>query len=109
MGLVAVARHASRADALRFDGHDLLAHLATRERRALIGKDIAMIFQEPTTSLNPCFTVGFQLMRDAAPALSAGPRRRARRARDRAAASRSASRPPRARLDGLSRTSSPAA
>ena len=32
-----------------------------RARRKLIGGDIAMIFQEPTTSLNPCFTIGFQL------------------------------------------------
>ena len=32
------------------------------ERRKLVGKDVAMIFQEPTTSLNPCFTVGFQLI-----------------------------------------------
>src|SRR4029079_3476189 len=31
-------------------------------RRRIIGKDIAMIFQEPMTSLNPCFTVGFQIM-----------------------------------------------
>jgi dipeptide transport system ATP-binding protein len=31
------------------------------ERRKIIGKDIAMIFQEPMTSLNPCFTVGFQI------------------------------------------------
>jgi dipeptide transport system ATP-binding protein len=28
----------------------------------MVGKDMAMIFQEPTTSLNPCFTIGFQLV-----------------------------------------------
>lgn len=49
-----------RADAMRFDGHDLL-NMGERERRKIIGKDLAMIFQDPTTSLNPCFTVGFQL------------------------------------------------
>jgi dipeptide transport system ATP-binding protein len=36
--------------------------MSTKSRRRLIGKDIAMIFQEPMTSLNPCFTVGFQIM-----------------------------------------------
>jgi dipeptide transport system ATP-binding protein len=49
-----------RADKLRFDGHDLLA-LSSSQRSKLTGKDLAMIFQDPTTSLNPCFTVGFQL------------------------------------------------
>jgi dipeptide transport system ATP-binding protein len=49
-----------KADAMRFDGHDLLK-LSERERRQMTGKDLAMIFQDPTTSLNPCFTVGFQL------------------------------------------------
>jgi dipeptide transport system ATP-binding protein len=49
-----------RADALRFDGADLLG-LSARQRRALIGKDIAMVFQEPTTSLNPCYPVGWQI------------------------------------------------
>ena len=48
------------ADRLRFDNRDLLT-IKTRERRTIIGKEIAMIFQEPMTSLNPCFTVGFQL------------------------------------------------
>jgi dipeptide transport system ATP-binding protein len=48
------------ADVMRFNGIDLL-NIAPRERRRLVGKDIAMIFQEPTTSLNPCFTVGFQI------------------------------------------------
>ena len=59
MGLVAFPGRLT-ADRLRFDGHDLLA-LSERERRKLIGKDLSMIFQDPTTSLNPCFTVGFQL------------------------------------------------
>jgi dipeptide transport system ATP-binding protein len=45
---------------MQFDGRNLL-NLAPRARRKLIGKDIAMIFQEPTTSLNPCFTIGFQI------------------------------------------------
>ena len=49
------------ADRLFFAGHDLLG-LSAAQRRRIIGKDIAMIFQEPTTSLNPCFTVGFQIM-----------------------------------------------
>ncbi|MEQ9606802.1 MAG: ATP-binding cassette domain-containing protein [Kiloniellaceae bacterium] len=48
------------ADRLAFDGRDLLA-MPGRERRKIIGKDKAMIFQEPMTSLNPCFTVGFQI------------------------------------------------
>jgi dipeptide transport system ATP-binding protein len=49
------------ADRLRFDNRDLLT-IKTGERRTIIGKEIAMIFQEPMTSLNPCFTVGFQLV-----------------------------------------------
>ena len=49
-----------KAQSMRFDGHDLLK-LSERERRTITGKDLAMIFQDPTTSLNPCFTVGFQL------------------------------------------------
>jgi dipeptide transport system ATP-binding protein len=59
MGLVAYPGRV-KADKLRFDGHDLLA-LSADARRKLTGKDVAMIFQDPTTSLNPCFTVGFQL------------------------------------------------
>ncbi len=49
-----------RADVMRFDGRDLLT-IGKRERRKIVGRDLAMIFQEPMTSLNPCFTVGFQL------------------------------------------------
>ncbi len=59
MGLVAYPGQIS-ADKLRFDGHDLL-NMSERQRRSVTGKDMAMIFQDPTTSLNPCFTVGFQM------------------------------------------------
>jgi dipeptide transport system ATP-binding protein len=60
MGLVPFPGRVT-ADRLWFEGRDLL-RLSDRERRALNGKDVAMIFQEPTTSLNPSFTIGFQLM-----------------------------------------------
>jgi dipeptide transport system ATP-binding protein len=60
MGLVPYPGRVT-ADRLAFDGRDLLG-MSSRERRRLTGKDVAMIFQEPTTSLNPCFTVGFQLV-----------------------------------------------
>ena len=66
------------ADRLDFDGRDLLG-LAPAERRRLVGKDMAMIFQEPMTSLNPCFTVGFQIMESLRTHL--GGSRAARRAR----------------------------
>jgi dipeptide transport system ATP-binding protein len=49
-----------RAAAMRFDGTDL-ASLSPRRRRRLVGRDMAMIFQEPMTSLNPCFPVGWQV------------------------------------------------
>ncbi|MBB3065628.1 MULTISPECIES: ABC transporter ATP-binding protein [Limibacillus] len=48
------------ADRLNFGGVDLL-EIGARQRRAIVGKDLAMIFQEPMTSLNPCFTIGYQI------------------------------------------------
>ncbi|MBQ5963436.1 ABC transporter ATP-binding protein [Massilia sp. ZL223] len=45
---------------VRFDGRELLG-LPIAERRKLCGREIAMIFQEPMSSLNPVFTVGFQI------------------------------------------------
>ena len=48
------------ADRMRFGAHDLAA-LTPRQRRDIVGRDVAMIFQEPVTSLNPCFTVGYQV------------------------------------------------
>lgn len=49
------------ADRLQFDGKSLLT-LTPRERRKIVGKDISMIFQDPVTSLNPSYTVGYQIM-----------------------------------------------
>ncbi len=43
-----------------FEGKDLLG-LSRKEMRKICGKDIAMIFQEPMSSLNPVFTVGNQI------------------------------------------------
>ncbi len=48
------------SDVMMFDGTDLNG-LSPARRRQIIGKDMSMIFQEPMTSLNPCFTVGFQI------------------------------------------------
>ncbi|MBW8285948.1 MAG: ABC transporter ATP-binding protein [Rhizobium sp.] len=48
------------ANKMLFQGRDIQG-ISPAERRKLIGKDIAMIFQEPVASLNPCFTVGFQI------------------------------------------------
>jgi len=46
---------------IMFGGRDLLK-VSWEEMRALRGKQISMIFQEPMTSLNPVFTIGMQLM-----------------------------------------------
>jgi dipeptide transport system ATP-binding protein len=60
MGLLPESATVS-ADRINFDGRDLL-RISSADRRKITGKDMAMIFQEPMTSLNPCFTVGFQVM-----------------------------------------------
>ena len=52
------ARRSSRAKAARVD---LLHAAASASMRALRGNQLAMIFQEPMTSLNPVFTVGEQI------------------------------------------------
>ena len=48
------------ADVMRFGQFDLMT-INAAERRSITGKHMAMIFQEPMSSLNPCFTVGYQL------------------------------------------------
>src|SRR6202165_2794425 len=48
------------ADHIRFHGQDLL-DLSERQLARLRGDKIAMIFQEPMTSLNPAYTIGSQM------------------------------------------------
>jgi dipeptide transport system ATP-binding protein len=60
MGLIA-SNGIVTADQITFAGQDLRG-LSPRQRRRLVGRELAMIFQEPMSSLNPCFTVGFQLI-----------------------------------------------
>jgi oligopeptide/dipeptide ABC transporter ATP-binding protein len=63
---------------IRFEGRDLLA-LPERAMRAVRGDRIAMVFQEPMTSLNPAWSIGFQI--DEAMRLHTRLDRKARRAR----------------------------
>ncbi|MBU3083587.1 ABC transporter ATP-binding protein [Acinetobacter seifertii] len=61
MGLLPVGQ--SKIDEkskIAFEGQDLLS-LSRKDMRKICGKDIAMIFQEPMSSLNPVFTVGNQI------------------------------------------------
>lgn len=59
MGLIDFPGRVSAAR-MMFGGRDLQS-MSERERHGLLGKDLAMIFQDPMTSLNPCFTVAYQL------------------------------------------------
>lgn len=49
-----------RAARMEFAGHDMLT-LTGRQRRRLLGRELAMVFQDPSSALNPCYSVGFQL------------------------------------------------
>ena len=60
MGLINHPGHVS-AESLQFENTNLLT-LDNKAKRQLIGADVAMIFQDPMTSLNPAYTVGFQIM-----------------------------------------------
>jgi ABC-type microcin C transport system duplicated ATPase subunit YejF len=46
---------------IRFEGEDLL-QVSDREMRRIRGSEIAMIFQEPMTALNPLYTIGNQIV-----------------------------------------------
>src|SRR3984957_14226527 len=59
MGLLARGAHRT-ADVLRFHDFDL-TRLSERARARLRGDKLAMIFQEPMTSLNPAYTIGSQM------------------------------------------------
>ncbi|TSH93463.1 ABC transporter ATP-binding protein [Verticiella sediminum] len=61
MGLLPHPQARITAGRIRFEGRDLL-DMSAHERRAYRGRAIAMIFQEPMSSLNPAFTIGDQIM-----------------------------------------------
>ena len=60
MGLVAVPPGRFESGRILFQGRDLL-EADEKELRAIRGKEISMIFQDPLTSLNPVFKVGHQI------------------------------------------------
>jgi peptide/nickel transport system ATP-binding protein len=51
---------ATHSGSFRLEGREL-ADLSQHEFRQIRGRDISMIFQEPMTSLNPVFTIGYQI------------------------------------------------
>jgi microcin C transport system ATP-binding protein len=60
LSILRLLADAQVSGAIRFDGEDLLAK-SERAMRGLRGSDIAMIFQEPMTALNPLYTIGDQI------------------------------------------------
>ncbi|MET1536027.1 ABC transporter ATP-binding protein [Burkholderia sola] len=60
LSILRLLRDADVTGAIRFAGQDLAAK-SEREMRGLRGSDIAMIFQEPMTALNPLYTIGVQI------------------------------------------------
>ncbi|GAA1267592.1 ABC transporter ATP-binding protein [Pseudonocardia aurantiaca] len=60
LGLLPTRNRLTPGGSISFDGVDI-GHLSKREMRAYWGKDLAMVFQNPMTSLNPVLTVGRQL------------------------------------------------
>jgi microcin C transport system ATP-binding protein len=60
LSLLRLVQNAQITGQALFDGRDLLS-LSERDMRGIRGQDIAMIFQEPMTALNPLFTVGDQI------------------------------------------------
>ncbi|HHF3476515.1 TPA: dipeptide ABC transporter ATP-binding protein [Haemophilus influenzae] len=63
LAIIGLIDHPGRvsAESLQFENTNLLT-LDNKAKRQLIGADVAMIFQDPMTSLNPAYTVGFQIM-----------------------------------------------
>lgn len=61
MGLIPNPPGRIKSGAILFDGRDL-TKLAEQDMQSIRGKEIAMIFQDPMTSLNPTMTVGNQIM-----------------------------------------------
>lgn len=61
MGLLTKRATVAKSATVRFNGDDILK-FSSRQRRALRGNRISMIFQEPMSSLNPIYTIGSQIV-----------------------------------------------
>ncbi len=61
MGLLTKRASVAKSATVRFNGDDILK-FSSRQRRALRGNRISMIFQEPMSSLNPIYTIGSQIV-----------------------------------------------
>jgi microcin C transport system ATP-binding protein len=60
LSILRLVQHASLSGRILFEGEDLLAK-TEQQMRGIRGADIAMVFQEPMTALNPLYTVGKQI------------------------------------------------
>ncbi|AIO69410.1 ABC transporter ATP-binding protein [Burkholderia oklahomensis] len=60
LSILRLVQHATLSGRMLFDGEDLLAK-TERQMRGIRGADIAMVFQEPMTALNPLYTIGKQI------------------------------------------------
>ncbi len=60
MGQIPATGIGVSADGIEIDGRDIYT-LSTRQKRSVFGRDIAMIFQQPATALDPVFTIGQQI------------------------------------------------
>jgi peptide/nickel transport system ATP-binding protein len=60
LGLLPASGMGSSADCVEVNGKDIF-ELGTTQKRTVLGRDIAMIFQQPATALDPVFTVGQQI------------------------------------------------
>ncbi|WP_458764058.1 ABC transporter ATP-binding protein [Cupriavidus basilensis] len=78
LAMLRLVEDARYQGSVRFEGRDLLK-VSEREMRGIRGADIAMIFQEPMTALNPLYTIGNQIVETLA--LHEGLDRRAARER----------------------------
>ncbi|KWI41717.1 microcin ABC transporter ATP-binding protein [Burkholderia ubonensis] len=60
LSILRLVRHARLSGRMLFDGEDLLTK-TEQQMRGIRGADIAMVFQEPMTALNPLYTIGRQI------------------------------------------------
>lgn len=60
LGLLQAPAVFVKSDGIEISGHDISV-MNTEQKRAVLGRDISMIFQQPGTALDPVFTIGQQI------------------------------------------------